>query len=368
MNASMWTQAPAGGPPAPPPPLLAQSHAIVPVDTPVAPSGPQAMAMQAMMMPQAMAAQQMYMQQCMMMQTGQPALDTTARAAAPPVVVTKKGAEYHRLMKKGDNQETVFVGGLRKTSDEDQIAAHFAKFGQVEKVDLKRQPDGTSRGFAFVRFAEAGAIDKVMDARSKHMIDNKWIDVKKHSGVAACAGRAQALTKDSEPKAQDDADEADPDDLEEKWTNQYLTMAQKMQQNFGELGDVGEEEEPETPVALPMMQPMMQPMAMMPPMMQPMAMGGQTSQESSSQEPLITGLMTLSPSVLAQMGISGGPPGLIIAVPILANGQPAVPIPGMSSGPAMMMQQGAGTGMQGHGSFGPAAHEPGPTMRSGPFG
>merc|ERR1719478_1377371 len=151
-----------------------------------------------------------------------------AQAAAPPAPVMskegrKKVVEYQRLMQKGDNAETVFVGGLRKTTDEDQVAAHFAKFGQVDKVDIKRQPDGTSRGFAFVRFKEKGSIDRVLDARSKHMIDNKWIDVKKHSGVAACAGRAASLTKD-EHKEEDD--EPDKNELEEKWTNQYLTMAQ----------------------------------------------------------------------------------------------------------------------------------------------
>merc|ERR1712216_954857 len=254
----------------------------------------------------------------------------------------KKAAEYQRLMKKGDNQETVFVGGLRKTTDEDQVAGHFSKFGQVDKVDIKRQPDGTSRGFAFVRFKEGGSVARVLDARSKHMIDNKWIDVKKHSGVAACAGRAASLTKD-DPKDDDDV-EPDADELEEKWTNQYLTMAQQMQQNFGEPGGqdppVEPPKEPEPPAAQPMMG-MMQPMGMG--MMQPMPMGGQAPQEVASQEPIVTGFMAVNPSVL---GISGGPPGLMVGVPILSNGQPAVPIPGMT--PGMMMPQGSGApGAQG---------------------
>merc|ERR1719215_2099825 len=93
----------------------------------------------------------------MMFQPAPAGLDQAPpRAPAPPMTkeAAKKTNEYQRLMKKGDNTETVFVGGLRKTTDEDQIAAHFAKFGQVEKVDLKRQPDGTSRGFAFVRFRD----------------------------------------------------------------------------------------------------------------------------------------------------------------------------------------------------------------------
>jgi len=203
-------------------------------------------AMQQQMMQQQMMQQQMMQQQ--MMQQGQPGLFPASGREPPPPpgpVSTegrKKAAEYQRLMKKGDNEETCFVGGLRKTTDVDQITAHFAKFGQVENVDLKKQPDGTSRGFAFVRFKERGAVAKVIENRSKHMIDNKWIDVKQHSGVAACAGRAAALTKE-EPKEEDD--DPDPDDVEEKWTNNYLTMATQMQQG----GDA--EEEPEEPAPAP---------------------------------------------------------------------------------------------------------------------
>jgi hypothetical protein len=271
--------------------------------------------------------------------------------ASMPKEGQKKAAEFQRLMKKGDNCETVFVGGLRKTTDEDQVAAHFAKFGQVEKVDIKRQPDGTSRGFAFVRFSQLGAVDKVIEKREKHMIDNKWIDVRRHDGKAACAGRASSLTKD-EPKIEDE--EPDPDDLEHKWTEQYLTMAQQMTQNFGALGgqdagDAPEEAKPpvEKPAAPPLQQPMM---AMCAPvgMAQPMV----RQDASMSQEPMVTGFMAVDASVL---GISGGPPGLLVGVPMLSNGQPAVPIPGFS--PNAMMPQAAA--MQGPGSFGPAPVQPG---------
>ena len=184
-------------------------------------------------------------------------------------------------------QDTIFVGGLRKSTteakglrvskrsvlqlehtasgscSEDKVAGHFAKFGQVGKhlpvccskrkarclvelvffyaevsnVEIKKQPDGTSRGFAFVTFAEKdlllalasfcfnkqlleeaslerdvgwqrrdemtcqvqASVAKVLEAHSSHMllgcaefsrplllcvsvdmprIDNKWVDVK----------------------------------------------------------------------------------------------------------------------------------------------------------------------------------------------
>lgn len=63
-------------------------------------------------------------------------------------------------------------------------------------MDIKRLPDGTSRGFAFVKFSDTEAVEKVIDAHAKHMIDNKWVEVKRHDGVAASAGLTSSMTKD----------------------------------------------------------------------------------------------------------------------------------------------------------------------------
>ena len=70
-------------------------------------------------------------------------------------------ADAMSFVKEG-REDTIFVGGLRKSTIEDKVAAHFAKFGQVTSVEIKKQPDGTSRGFCFVTFA-----DKAMSARNR---------------------------------------------------------------------------------------------------------------------------------------------------------------------------------------------------------
>mmetsp|Transcript_18794 Transcript_18794/g.34933 ORF Transcript_18794/g.34933 Transcript_18794/m.34933 type:complete len:408 (+) Transcript_18794:166-1389(+) len=305
--------------------------------------------MQPAMMQQMLMQQQMMMNP-MMMQQGMPppappggkAPDAGDLDPSAPKEVRKKHVEYQRLIKKGNNAETVFIGGLRKTTDEDQVAAHFAKFGQVEKVEIKRQPDGTSRGFAFVKFQDQGAVDKVIASRAQHMIDNKWIDVKRHNGVAACAGRAASLAKPEEPKEE----EPDQEDLEDKWTQQYLTMAQQ----YGKLQDTSTEDQedddhPQQQQQQPMMamQPMMMPMPMMamPPNM-PMAPGGAPPKDGNSgasQEPMVTGFMTVDANAL---GIRGGPPGMMVGVPMLSNGQPAVNIPGFN--PGMMNSAPGGCG------------------------
>lgn len=91
------------------------------------------------------------------------------------------------------NATRVFVGGLRKTTTEDRIFAHFAKFGSVKQVELKKQPNGESRGFAFVKFVELETVDKVMEARTQHMIDNKWVDVKRHDNNASSSAPASVV-------------------------------------------------------------------------------------------------------------------------------------------------------------------------------
>jgi len=108
--------------------------------------------------------------------------------------------------KRKDNAGVVFVGGLRKTTDE--------------------------------------AIDKVIEAHAKHMIDNKWVEVKRHDGMAACAGMTTTLKKkleeEEEPIKQEEPEPAKPGDhdWEEKWSSSYLQMAQQ-------LGQTGKNQEVE---------------------------------------------------------------------------------------------------------------------------
>ncbi|CAE7244365.1 CYP86A7 [Symbiodinium natans] len=42
------------------------------------------------------------------------------------------------------------------------------------------------------------AVEKVIDAHAKHMIDNKWVEVKRHDGVAASAGLTSSIQKATE--------------------------------------------------------------------------------------------------------------------------------------------------------------------------
>merc|ERR1719510_855210 len=143
---------------------------------------------------------------------------STSQPSTAATTGESKLAKYQKIVRKKqkDNANVVFVGGLRKTTEEDRVCSHFAKFGQVEHVDIKRLPDGTSRGFAFVKFVDLDAVDRVIEAHAKHMIDNKWVEVKRHDGMAACAGMASSLQKKAEEETP-----TPKDTTQEDWSEQW---------------------------------------------------------------------------------------------------------------------------------------------------
>ncbi|CAK9091788.1 RNA-binding protein squid (Heterogeneous nuclear ribonucleoprotein 40) (HNRNP 40) [Durusdinium trenchii] len=216
-----------------------------------------------------------------------------------------------------DNANVIFVGGLRKTTEEDRVTAHFAKFGQVEQVDIKRLPDGTSRGFAFVKFSDTEAVEKVIDAHAKHMIDNKWVEVKRHDGVAASAGLTSSLQKAEEPE-----EEAEPqgEEWSEKWSEQYLAMASKLgeMQKDGDKEGGGGEKKSKSP-----MEKLMKQMGMDPAVMKQMGMDPKQMEGMFKQ-------MGIDPSMMMQM---------------MGNMNPMMGMMGMMN--PMMMGGGMGCGMGG---------------------
>lgn len=92
--------------------------------------------------------------------------------------------------KKANNPCTVFVGGLLKTTEEETVRRHFERFGEVPRADIIRNLDGTSRGFAFVKYNDEESLAKCMEAKFRHVIDDKWVDCKRHDRDRADAGKS----------------------------------------------------------------------------------------------------------------------------------------------------------------------------------
>eukprot|EP00435_Cladocopium_sp_Y103_P062972 s138_g24.t1 len=199
-----------------------------------------------------------------------PMMPGMAMAAGPADKMKEVAA--HRPKREDDKVTTVFVGGLRKSTSEDKVIGHFAKYGQVESVDIKRLPDGSSRGFAFVKFADK-ELQGCVEAKASHMIDNKWVAVRPHGGTAFQAAQhaeRQRMAHDREKEKKETEGPATEDDYEEKWSEKYLQQAASLQ-GGGEDKDDDDGKEKETPMN-PMMAMMMNPM-MMGMMMNPMMAG-----------------------------------------------------------------------------------------------
>lgn len=78
----------------------------------------------------------------------------------------------------GCDQSKVFVGGISWETTEYVLKEHFGKYGKVVgAVIAKDRSTGSSRGFAFVSFAEASTLNKVLLA--SHTILGRTVEVKK---------------------------------------------------------------------------------------------------------------------------------------------------------------------------------------------
>lgn len=71
----------------------------------------------------------------------------------------------------------MFVGGLNWDTTEDDLRDYFAKYGTVENVSIRKDREGKSKGYGFVDFENASAVEKVLSTR--HILDGKVIDPKR---------------------------------------------------------------------------------------------------------------------------------------------------------------------------------------------
>jgi len=56
----------------------------------------------------------------------------------------------------------LYVGSLHFDINEDDLKQIFAPFGEIEFIDLHKEPDGRSKGFAFVQFRRPDEAKKAL--------------------------------------------------------------------------------------------------------------------------------------------------------------------------------------------------------------
>ncbi|KAI6147918.1 hnRNP A1-gamma isoform [Pisolithus tinctorius] len=71
----------------------------------------------------------------------------------------------------------MFIGGLSWDTTDEGLKKYFSQFGKVDACTIMRDPDGRSRGFAFLTFEEPESVNAVL-AR-EHTLDGKTIDPKR---------------------------------------------------------------------------------------------------------------------------------------------------------------------------------------------
>lgn len=74
-------------------------------------------------------------------------------------------------------RKKIFVGGLSKALNEEMLEEYFSKFGEVDKVTIMRQLDGSSRGFGFIVFTTDEAASGALRNPTHFVYGNK-VDVR----------------------------------------------------------------------------------------------------------------------------------------------------------------------------------------------
>ena len=73
----------------------------------------------------------------------------------------------------------VFVGGLPHNLDNATFRAYFTHFGDIDDcVIILDKHTHKPRGFGFVTFTDIRSVNLVLKLRDKHVIHDKWVDVK----------------------------------------------------------------------------------------------------------------------------------------------------------------------------------------------
>ncbi|KAL5112333.1 hypothetical protein TcWFU_006509 [Taenia crassiceps] len=80
---------------------------------------------------------------------------------------------------KEDQGKKLFVGGINHKTEEKSLRDYFSKYGEiVDVVVMKDSHTGKPRGFGFITFKDASAVDAAQNARP-HTLDGKEIDTKR---------------------------------------------------------------------------------------------------------------------------------------------------------------------------------------------
>jgi len=92
----------------------------------------------------------------------------------------EEGVSNNNMQKPNNTENELHVKGLLFESTEEQIQAHFEKFGKVNSINLLKGQDGKSKGIAFVRMEdEKGVTEGIAHSGEEFMGRKIFIDKSK---------------------------------------------------------------------------------------------------------------------------------------------------------------------------------------------
>jgi RNA recognition motif-containing protein len=78
------------------------------------------------------------------------------------------------------NEYKLFVGGLCYATGHESLRKYFGRFGEVSKAQVMyNRTTKASRGFGFVLFSDADAVEKVLTEGTVHVVDGSDVEVKR---------------------------------------------------------------------------------------------------------------------------------------------------------------------------------------------
>ena len=99
---------------------------------------------------------------------------------APPVSAMAAAPDF--------NPHKIFVGGIPHSVDEQSFSNYFQQFGIIAESWLMYDPSNQRpRGFGFVVFQDADALERCLQRGRNHELHNKFIDVKRATPRAMSA-------------------------------------------------------------------------------------------------------------------------------------------------------------------------------------
>lgn len=101
--------------------------------------------------------------------------------------------QFRHPKKLQERMASISVHGIPPDVEETDIIEYFNQFAPVAAVDLKRNADGSSKGWCTVAFDDSDAVLAVTDAGITHELDSQQVEVKRYE---IPEGQVAAITRD----------------------------------------------------------------------------------------------------------------------------------------------------------------------------